>query len=240
VSEWWTYTLSDFLLFSPRTYLRLIELYHRDLWPLQIAVMVAGIALGVLVARGRARQGRAVAAALALAWLWVGLAFHVQRYATINWAAGYFAAAFVLEALLLGWLGVLRGRLAIAGQRGVVEWLGLALFVLALMGEPLLGRLAGRAWPQVELAGLTPDATALATLGLLLCMRSPVTLLLIPVLWCLVGGAFSWMMEAPDALLLPACAVLGAVALIARRRARGAERTRTTAAERRRPRHTRR
>ena len=34
MSEWWTYTLSDFLLFSPRTYYRLFELHHRALWPL--------------------------------------------------------------------------------------------------------------------------------------------------------------------------------------------------------------
>jgi hypothetical protein len=29
MSEWWTYTLSDFLLFSPRVYYRLFELHNR-------------------------------------------------------------------------------------------------------------------------------------------------------------------------------------------------------------------
>jgi hypothetical protein len=28
MSEWWTYSLWDFLLFSPRTYYRLFELYN--------------------------------------------------------------------------------------------------------------------------------------------------------------------------------------------------------------------
>ena len=37
MSEWWTYTLSDFLLFSPRTYYRLFELYNDEIWPAQIA-----------------------------------------------------------------------------------------------------------------------------------------------------------------------------------------------------------
>ncbi len=36
MSEWWTYTLSDFLLFSARTYYRLFELYNRDVWPAQL------------------------------------------------------------------------------------------------------------------------------------------------------------------------------------------------------------
>jgi hypothetical protein len=33
MSEWWTYSLSDFLLFSPRTYYRLFELYNLAVWP---------------------------------------------------------------------------------------------------------------------------------------------------------------------------------------------------------------
>ena len=35
MSEWWTYSLSDFLLFSPRTYYRLFELYNLAIWPTQ-------------------------------------------------------------------------------------------------------------------------------------------------------------------------------------------------------------
>ena len=31
MSEWWTYRLSDFLLYAPRTYFRLFELYN-DTW----------------------------------------------------------------------------------------------------------------------------------------------------------------------------------------------------------------
>ena len=33
MSEWWTYRLSDFLMFSPRTYYRLFELYNAEVWP---------------------------------------------------------------------------------------------------------------------------------------------------------------------------------------------------------------
>jgi hypothetical protein len=34
--EWWTYTLSDFLLFSPRAYYRLIERHNAAVWPWQL------------------------------------------------------------------------------------------------------------------------------------------------------------------------------------------------------------
>ena len=31
MSEWWTYRLSDFLMFSPAVYARMVERYHREL-----------------------------------------------------------------------------------------------------------------------------------------------------------------------------------------------------------------
>ena len=60
MSEWWTYSLSDFLLFSPRTYYRLFELYNLAVWPAQIFTLALGIAIVVLLRRGAAWQARAV------------------------------------------------------------------------------------------------------------------------------------------------------------------------------------
>ena len=50
MSEWWTYGLSDFLMFSPDTYWRLVERYNRALWPLQLGVVAAGSLLVALAA----------------------------------------------------------------------------------------------------------------------------------------------------------------------------------------------
>ena len=213
MSEWWTYTLSDFLLFSPRTYLRLIELWQRDAWPLQPVTLALGLALLVLLWRGFAAGGRIAAACLAVAWLFVGWAFHVERYATINWAATYFGWAFALQAALLGWLGIARDRLAPArSPRPFAACVGGALVVLALAGEPLLQRAIGRAWVEVDVFGITPDATALATLGYVLLGERPApALVAIPALWCLVSGALLYAMEAPDALLPPLAALVAVV-----------------------------
>ena len=43
MSDWWTYRLSDFLLFSPDTYRRLFELYNAGIWPIQIAAALLGL-----------------------------------------------------------------------------------------------------------------------------------------------------------------------------------------------------
>ena len=88
MSEWWTYSLSDFLLFSPRTYYRLFELYNVAIWPLQIVGLALGVAIVGLLLRDVAWRGRAIAAALAACWLWVAWAYFQKRYETINWAAG--------------------------------------------------------------------------------------------------------------------------------------------------------
>src|SRR5262249_57612480 len=57
MSEWWTYSLSDFLLFSPRTYYRLFELYNLAVWPWHVLAIVLGLAVLVLWLLGGAWQG---------------------------------------------------------------------------------------------------------------------------------------------------------------------------------------
>jgi hypothetical protein len=58
VSEWWTYTLGDFLMFSPVTYWRLVENDNKEVWPVQIAGLIAGIiASGLTYRTDPARPG---------------------------------------------------------------------------------------------------------------------------------------------------------------------------------------
>lgn len=207
-----TYSLSDFLLFSPETYFRLFELHNAAIWPAQLMTLALGIAILALLRRPGVRQGRAIAGVLAACWLWVAYAFHLNRYATINWAAGYAAAAFALQALLLAWTGVVRGRLVFHFAGNIAGMTGVGLFLFGLAIQPLLGPLVGRSWRGVELFGAAPDPTVIATLGLLTTAdRVPLGLLAVPALWCVVGGATLWAMGASDALVLPLAAVVSLV-----------------------------
>ena len=210
MSEWWTYRLSSFLLFSPRTYHRLFELYNRAVFPAQ--ALALGFGLWILFSswRGSEAPRRAVPAMLAACWLFVAVAFLALRYASINFAAPYFAWAFGLEAALLVVVGVVRRGLALDRPTGAVARAGMAMFAFALLVEPLVGPLLGREWRQVEIFGVAPDPTAVATLGLLLAARGPgrAVLMIIPVLWCLTTGAFLAAMDAPDAWVPPAAAAL--------------------------------
>ena len=51
MSEWWTYRPSDFLLFAPRTYYRLVESYNAESWPWQAVAIAAALALVALAWR---------------------------------------------------------------------------------------------------------------------------------------------------------------------------------------------
>ena len=198
MSEWWTYRPSDFLLFAPRTYYRLFELYNIDIWPLQILALLAGAAIFVLIRNRMASSGRVIAVLLAACWLWVAWAFHWQRYATINWAASYFAVGFAIEALLLIWIGVVRDSLRFDSAPRVRARIGVAIFAFALMIQPLLQLLFGREWQQLEVFGVAPDPTAVATLGVLLASnRMPWIALPLPLIWCVIGGVTLWLINSP-------------------------------------------
>ena len=208
MSEWWTYTLSDLLLFSPRTYYRLLELYNLAVWPAQLVAAMIGIAIVVSVARGahdRLRDGL-----LALCWLWIAWAFHFRHYAQINWMAPWFASAFAFQALLLVALGVLARRLVFRPASGRERGTAASLVAIVVLGYPLLAPLAGRVWTSAETFGAAPDPTAIATVATMALIggRMRWLLLVVPLLWCAVAAATLWTMGTPEALVVIAATLL--------------------------------
>ncbi|MDQ3996890.1 MAG: DUF6064 family protein [Gemmatimonadota bacterium] len=213
MEDWLTYRLSDLLLFSPRTYYRLFELHNRALWPGHLAFLGAGISILVLARRSTPWSSTAIMVLLSACWLFVAWAFHLERYATINWAARYFAAAFLLQASLMLWHGLRRRRLLFAPPRNRVDRAAFGLVLFALFVEPLIGPLVGREWRQLEVFGATPDPTVIATLGILATAspRPPRRLLVIPALWCAISGATLWAMGSPDSLVVPIAGLIAVV-----------------------------
>jgi len=210
MSEWWTYSLSDFLMFSSRSYYRLIETYNAAIWPAHVLALVAGLVVIVAIVRPRQHLQRAAALVLAAAWGWVAWAYQLERYAEINTAAPYFAAAFAVQALLLCWLAYRPGNAAPAPQP-----LALGLSGLAICAYPLLALARDNGtWRQAEVFGIVPDPTVVATLGVLLAWRAPAIFWLIPVSWCLVSSATLMELKINHAWLLPALALTAVLARV--------------------------
>jgi peptidoglycan/LPS O-acetylase OafA/YrhL len=192
VNEWWSYRLRSFLLFSLRTYDRLIEDYNAQLWPLQavlVAVAVAGLL--ALARQPSPARNRSVLAALAAAWCTVAWLFEHQRFAAINWAADYAALLFAVQALALSWAALRRG--VALRVESALDRLALAVAALGVAVYPLLTAWLGRSWARAEVFALMPGPTALATVGCLL-LAKPVRkrLLVVPLLVCGFEGALLW------------------------------------------------
>jgi len=72
MSEWWTYSLSDFLMFSPAVYARMVERYHRELWPLPWVLLGVGLGLIALAATRAYRDA---------GWAWLKAVLGVSVFA---------------------------------------------------------------------------------------------------------------------------------------------------------------
>lgn len=212
MSEWWTYRLEDFLLFSPRVYWRLFEAQNAALWPLHLATMLAGLALVGMILR---RPGRAMlwtGLLLAPLWAFVAWTFLLQRYSGINWAADYAAPAFLVQAVLLLAAALTPGGPAM-GRLDAIGKTGLGLALTGSLLYPALTLVSGRPLTGAEVFGIVPDPTVLVTLGLLLVARGRwlVLLLPIPLLWCLFSGLTLLAMGEAQAWLLLVGTVLAAM-----------------------------
>jgi hypothetical protein len=88
-------------------------------------------------------------------------------------------------------------------------------FVIAVLLVPLVGVLTDRSWHHVEIFGLTPDATAIATIALLAFKQGGWrTLLILPMVWCMIGAATLWALGSREAWLSIAAVLVGLLALI--------------------------
>jgi len=224
MSEWWTYRLTSFLLFSPRTYYRTIELYNVDVWPAQIAGLAIGVAILALLLTRRGHYGRVAAALLAVCWLWIGWAFLYERYAQINWVAPWIGAAFAVEAGLLVGVGVVIGRLDFVRTRRGTFLVPMTLIAIVVAGYPLLAAVTGRSWTSGEMFGVAPDPTALVTVAVLSLVRGRIRwlLLAIPLLWCASTALTLRAMRAPEFFVVIVAALLALLpAITSSGRARG-------------------
>ena len=219
MEDWWTYSLSDFLMFAPRTYYRMLERHNEAVWPGQIISVGMGLGILALLPRPSLRRGAIIAVAMGILWAWIAWSFLWTRYAGISWAMKYIVPLFVVESLLLLWTGIVRRQLSFQLRSDIRGVLGVGLFALAVILYPIMAAIFGRPLQQAEVFGIAPDPTVIATLGLLLLADGgrPWPLLVIPTLWCLITGATLWALQSPETFVTLGAAILGVAAAGSRR-----------------------
>ncbi len=220
MGDWSSYSLSDFLLFSPQVYERLFVLNNQDMWPVQFIWLLLGAgALACAMRPGWSGAGAgagAIVVIMGAAWLSVAAGFFSGRYLEINWLGAYIAPLAALQGAALLASG-LWGRLRFAdfGNRRLPELIGIGVLACAIVAYPLLALAFGFSAAGAQVFGLTPDPTALATLGALALVSGWLRFLLaiVPAGWCAFTALTLWTLDRNDWLIAPGLMAIAFIAI---------------------------
>lgn len=205
--DWLSYSIEDFLMFSPETYYRMVEALHGWLWPLHILIFVVIIVLGI---NGRQYVGKWTVLLFGLSWLFVGVVFFYYQFAPIFWAADYIALAFVAQGLLLIVTTFLtRNFIEDSQQAGKLAIY--SLMAVALLFFPVSTIISGRSLVTSDFVFVTPDPTVVATFSLLCALRSPWWMFPVPILWSVFSGLLLYAMESPWFWIVPLSAIFAVI-----------------------------
>ena len=192
MSDWDSYSLQDFIPFTAEVYFRQLARMEESFWPLQWLALTAGLAALVLAVRGRPRIALLI---IAPWWAFIGLAYFMQRYAQLNWAGTYIGWLFVGESLLLSAAAITGAgcahRAAARTWKKPIILIALAMVLGGMIGLPVAACIASGGWQGAAVFGLTPDSTAVVSLGvLMIALKGAVKwgAALLPVMWLTVSG----------------------------------------------------
>lgn len=175
------------LPFTTAEFFGVFASYNQAVWPAQFVWLAAAAAVLLAMSAGWSRASRGVLILLAGLWLWMGVIYHGVFFRVINPAAVFFAALFLVQALILLAAGV-RNSATIRPSRSAPGIIGAVIISYALLFYPILGYALGHRFPASPTFGL-PCPTTLFTLGVLLWSK-PLKwgLLIIPLIWSGIGS----------------------------------------------------
>jgi hypothetical protein len=166
-------------------------------------ILLGIVAIALLFRTGQV-PSRVTSAIIASFWLWTGIAYQWLFFGEINRAAYVFGALFLAQGLCLAIVGVLQGRLSFGFGQSRKQWVGAALIAYATVAYPLIGILAGHAYGELPMFGITPCPVTILTFGMFLLTTKPIPrwLLIIPFVWSLIGGSAAFLLSVPQDWLL--------------------------------------
>jgi hypothetical protein len=199
-------SLKDLVVFNTEGWFGLYQTINSHYWPLQFVGLLWG--LFTFYVFFKRKQALVVCTFVGLAALWLSSAvvFHFGEYRQLSWGAVYFGWAFIAQAGLLLVSAVLSRRFGQAfliattdqqiNRRDPSVNVGYILLGAGILMVPILGLMEGRDWTSLDVLGVGPDSTALATIGLvLLATRSKALQLILciaPTLWLIISAATAW------------------------------------------------
>ncbi len=174
--------------FTIEQFLGIFQSYNDTVYPFQAVLIMAAVFIIIQVFRKRNYADNLISWILMFFWLWMGIVYHINFFSSINPAAYFFGAAFILQALFILKSGIIDKKLNFGFIKDANHYIGLIIILYALLIYPVLNVFFGHVYPGNPTFGL-PCPTTIFTFGmfLLTVRRIPLYLLIIPFLWALLG-----------------------------------------------------
>jgi uncharacterized membrane protein len=174
--------------FTTEQFIQIFEKYDRAIYPFQFALILVAIATVFLVASQKPFANKLISCSLGFLWLWMGIVYHLIFFTSISPPAYLFGTLFIIQGLLFLYEGVVKNRLNFRASQSLYSIFAAIFIAYALVFYPLIGSMLGQTFTASPTFG-TPCPTVIFTFGLLLWTdkRFPLSLLIIPILWSIVG-----------------------------------------------------
>lgn len=202
-----SYRLSDLLLFSQQSYWRQFELYNHWISPFQWLFYLYGILFLVTRLSRLPSFTRPLFLVTVPLWLICSYGYLWQFYGAINWLAEYFIGLFVIQSILILWIGIVKYPCSKSKPSRFYDQTAILLCVLTLIVQPGVEYLHGRNWDQFSVFAATPDSLSYITLCFMLILRLPLYFFLPVAIW-LVFSALTYLAMDSVMALFPAFALV--------------------------------
>ena len=210
--------------FTQEQFLTIFSHYNLTVFPLQIVIIaLALIALGLVIKRMQRSDG-IILLILAFFWFWMGIVYHLLFFSSINPLAYVFGALFILEGILLLYVGVIKKQVEFNLTMNGYSLIGLLLIAYALVIYPVIGTFLGHGYPRLPTFGL-PCPTTIFTFGIFLLAdkKFSLSLLGIPLLWSIIGFFAALSLGIAEDYFLPVAGIVGTVLIIMKDRTLSAD-----------------
>jgi len=190
--------------FTVEQFLNVFVVYNTVIWPMQFGLVAIAMFVILTAFKPGKRSSRLITVLLSFLWFWAGIVYHLGFFRHINEIATIFGALFIIQAVLLLYVGVIRGDLRYQPRLDLSGVVGAFLVLYAIIVYPELAYVTGHKYPGAPTFG-TPCPLTVFTFGILLWADGLARwfLLGIPLLWSLTGVAAVWHLGMLEDILLP-------------------------------------
>ena len=205
--------------FSIEAFFKVFETYNLAIQPAQILAYLLGVIAIIYAISDGAQSGKIVFTILAIFWGWVGAIYHIVYFSEINPAAYIFGAFFILQAIVLLYVGFRSENRSFQFEADGASIVGAIFIVYAMLVYPILNYIFGHTYPTMPVFGVTPCPVTIFTFGVLLWSKTrlPHYVIAIPFLWSLVGVSAALNFKIVEDYGLVVAGVVGALLLMTKK-----------------------